>query len=90
MATKLFSSWVKGCSWLALSVVAVLGYLSQREWFTLATNAYVVGAFEGVCGLIGLFIFVNKYGDSIAETYLGLRELGRMRKHKLTHRKKAN
>ena len=69
-------------SWLGLSAVAVIGYLSQREWFIQVTNLWVVGVFEGTCVLIGIFVFLDKYEDSIAEVYFGLRELGRLRKQR--------
>ena len=43
-------SWLKSFSWLGLSTVGVIGYLSQRDWFIHATNLWIVGVFEGaVC-----------------------------------------
>jgi hypothetical protein len=81
LTRKTFHSWVKSLSWLVLSGVAVIGYLSQREWFIHATNLWVVGVFEGACALIGFFVFLDKYGDSLSEVYFGLRELGKLKKN---------
>jgi len=32
--------------------------------------------------LIGVFVFLDKFGDSIEEIYLGLRELGKLRRER--------
>jgi hypothetical protein len=74
--------WVKGSVWVSASLVALMGYLSQREWFISVTNLWVVGFFEGACLLVAIYAFADRYGDSLAEAYCGLRELGRLRKSK--------
>jgi hypothetical protein len=87
MSNKTFGNWLKSCSWVCVSSVAILGYLSQRQWFVSVTSSWIVGMCEGACLSIAICIFVYNYGDSLAEVYNGLRELGRLRKKK---RRKVN
>jgi hypothetical protein len=80
MATNPLKYWIKCCSWVAGSAVAIIGYFSERSWLISVTNVYAVGFFEGACMLVAIFAVVDRYGESVAEAYSGLRELGKLKK----------
>jgi len=64
-----------------VSISAFIAYASRRDWLiTTIGSVWAVGFFEGACAMIIVFYLADKYGDVINETYLGLRELGRLRK----------
>ncbi|MCR3907140.1 MAG: hypothetical protein NUK62_08970 [Tenericutes bacterium] len=75
--------------WIAAFFKAIVGtsglimYFNIREWFTgFVGGIWQVGFFEGLATMVIVFYYVDKYGDSIQEMYLGLRELGQQRKNR--------
>jgi hypothetical protein len=76
---KAWKSWVKAFAGALAFLIALITYASTRDYFIQNTNIYYVAFFEGACSMILIFLFAVKYGDSINEAYLGLRELGQRR-----------
>ncbi len=63
-----------------IATSAFVAYLIQRDWFINATNLWFVGFYDGATAMITVFVFADRYGEAIHESYLGLRELGHRRK----------
>lgn len=91
MTTNNFiQKWIKALAKAALNIVALVAYGSRREWLlTFFSNLdflkgfdhnWLLGFFEGTITMTIVYYFINKYGQAISETILGLRELARSRK----------
>jgi hypothetical protein len=76
---KAWKSWIKAFSGALVFLVALVAYVSTREYVIQTIGIYLTGVFEGGASMIMAFLFAVKYGDSINEVYLGLRELGHKR-----------
>ena len=62
-------------------ILALVGYGEAREgWKSILGGEWQLGFFEGVIVSVVIFGLVKKYGSTIDEIVLGLRELGRLRK----------
>ncbi len=76
---KAWKSWAKAFFGALIFLVALIAYVSTREYVVQSIGIYFTGVFEGGASMILVFFFAVKYGDSINEVYLGLRELGHKR-----------
>jgi len=83
--------WVNSFFRAFISIVGFITYLRLREWYIpIIQNMWLVGFFEGAGAIAIVNYYADKYGDSIQDIYLGLRELAsqrRVRKNKKYNRK---
>lgn len=81
LAKAAIKVWIAAFFKVIVSVAGLIMYFNVRDWFTEAIGGlWQVGFFEGIATIVIIYYYADKYGDSIQEVYLGLRELGHQRK----------
>ncbi|MCL4429376.1 MAG: hypothetical protein M1167_01365 [Chloroflexi bacterium] len=76
---KAWKSWSKAFASALVFLVALVAYVSTRDYIIQMIGIYFTGVFEGASSMILVFLFAVKYGDALTEVYFGLRELGHRR-----------
>ena len=72
---------LKGFSRGIVTIISLLSYIKIKEWFIPHFGKiWLIGYFEGLVTMIIICILAEKYSEAIYEIYLGLRELGRLRR----------